>query len=130
MLPLCRSEGVAVTPWSPLARGFLGGNRPRQGEVTIRGRTDSYMDTLGMGSEQDYAIAERVSVVAERLGCKPAQVALAWVLGLPGVTSPIVGASKPNHLDDAIGALAVSLDAETRRFLEEPYAPKRVSGHG
>jgi aryl-alcohol dehydrogenase-like predicted oxidoreductase len=130
MLPLCRSEGVAVTPWSPLARGFLGGNRPRQGEVTVRGRTDSYMDTLGMGSEQDYAIAERVSVVAERLGCKPAQVALAWVLGLPGVTSPIVGASKPHHLDDAIGALAVSLDAETRRFLEEPYAPKRVSGHG
>ena len=129
MLPLCRQEGIAVTPWSPLARGFLAGSRPRQGEVTLRGRTDSIMDTLGMGSEQDYAVAERVSTVAERLGCKPAQVALAWVLGLPGVTSPIVGASKPHHLDDAIGALGVVLDAETRAYLEEPYRPKAVSGH-
>ncbi len=129
MLPLCRQEGIAVTPWSPLARGFLAGSRPRQGEVTLRGRTDSIMDTLGMGSEQDYAVAERVSTVAERLGCKPAQVALAWVLGLPGVTSPIVGASKPHHLDDAIGALGVVLDAETRAYLEEPYRPKQVTGH-
>jgi aryl-alcohol dehydrogenase-like predicted oxidoreductase len=129
MLPLCRQEGIAVTPWSPLARGFLAGSRPRQGEVTLRGRTDSIMDTLGMGSEQDYAVAERVSTVAERLGCKPAQVALAWVLGLPGVTSPIVGASKPHHLDDAIGALGVVLDAETRAYLEEPYRPKPVTGH-
>ena len=129
MLPLCRAEGIAVTPWSPLARGFLAGSRPRQGEKTVRGRTDSYMDTLGMGSEQDYAIAERVNTVADRLGCKPAQVALAWVLGLPGVTSPIVGASKPHHLPDAIGALAIQLDADTRAYLEEPYRPKAVSGH-
>jgi aryl-alcohol dehydrogenase-like predicted oxidoreductase len=129
MLPLCRTEGIAVTPWSPLARGFLAGSRPRQGEVTVRGRTDSYMDTLGMGSEQDYAIAERVNAVADRLGCKPAQVALAWVMSLPGVTAPIVGASKPHHLDDAFGALALRLDDETRRYLEEPYAPKTVSGH-
>src|SRR5215212_5275143 len=129
MLPLCRAEGIAVTPWSPLARGFLGGNRTRQGETTVRGRTDANMDTLGLGSEQDYAVADRVVTVAERLGCKPAQVALAWVLGLPGVTSPIVGASKPHHLDDAIGALGIRLDAETREFLEEPYAPRRVAGH-
>jgi aryl-alcohol dehydrogenase-like predicted oxidoreductase len=129
MLPLCRNEGIAVTPWSPLARGFLGGNRPKQGEVTVRGRTDSYMDALGMGSEQDYSIAERVSSVAERLGCKPAQVALAWVLGIRGVTSPIVGASKPHHLEDAVGALRIELDAQTRAYLEEPYAPKKVSGH-
>jgi 1-deoxyxylulose-5-phosphate synthase len=129
MLPLCRAEGIAVTPWSPLARGFLAGSRPRQGEKTVRGRTDSYMDTLGMCSEQDYAIAERVNTVADRLGCKPAQVALAWVLGLPGVTSPIVGASKPHHLPDAIGALAIQLDADTRAYLEEPYRPKAVSGH-
>jgi aryl-alcohol dehydrogenase-like predicted oxidoreductase len=87
------------------------------------------MDTLGMGSEQDYAVAERVNAAAERLGCKPAQVALAWVLGLRGVTSPIVGASKPHHLDDAIGALSVTLDPETRAFLEEPYRPKPVAGH-
>jgi aryl-alcohol dehydrogenase-like predicted oxidoreductase len=129
MLPLCRQEGIAVTPWSPLARGFLAGSRPRQGEVTLRGRTDTIMDTLGMGSEQDYAVAERVNTVAERLGCKPAQVALTWVLGLPGVTSPIIGASKPHHLDDAIGALGVTLDAETRAYLEELYRPKQVSGH-
>jgi len=129
MLPLCRGEGIAVTPWSPLARGFLGGNRPKQGEVTVRGRTDSYMDALGMGSEQDYSIAERVSSVAERLGCKPAQVALAWVLGIRGVTSPIVGASKPHHLEDAVGGLRIELDAQTRAYLEEPYAPKKVSGH-
>jgi aryl-alcohol dehydrogenase-like predicted oxidoreductase len=129
ILPLCRQEGIAVTPWSPLARGFLAGSRPRQGEVTLRGRTDTIMDTLGMGSEQDYAVAERVNTVAERLGCKPAQVALTWVLGLPGVTSPIIGASKPHHLDDAIGALGVTLDAETRAYLEELYRPKQVSGH-
>jgi 1-deoxyxylulose-5-phosphate synthase len=84
---------------------------------------------LGMGSEQDYAIAERVNTVAERLGCKPAQVALAWVLGLPGVTAPIVGASKPHHLPDALGALSIQLDTETRAYLEEPYRPKPVSGH-
>src|SRR3954465_14968839 len=68
MLPLCRAEGIAVTPWSPLARGFLAGLRPKQGDTTVRARTDSYMDTLGMGSEQDNAIAERVNTVAERLG--------------------------------------------------------------
>jgi 1-deoxyxylulose-5-phosphate synthase len=129
MLPLCRAEGIVVTPWSPLARGFLAGSRPQQGEKTVRGRTDSYMDTLGMGSEQDYAIAERVNAVAERLGCKPAQVALAWLLGLPGVTAPIVGASKAHHVPDAVGALAIRLDAETRAYLEEPYTPKPVSGH-
>jgi 1-deoxyxylulose-5-phosphate synthase len=129
MLPLCRSEGIAVTPWSPLARGFLGGSRPRQGDATLRGRTDSVSDWLGIGAEQDYVIAERVNQAAERLGVKPAQVALAWVLGLPGVTAPIIGASKPHHLHDALGALALTLDAETRAALESPYAPRRVQGH-
>jgi 1-deoxyxylulose-5-phosphate synthase len=129
MLPLCRSEGIAVTPWSPMARGFLAGSRPSQGERTIRGRTDSYADALGIGSEQDYAIAGRVNEVAERLGVKPAQVALAWVLNSPGVTAPIVGASKPHHLDDAIGALTVTLDRETMAYLEELYQPRAVAGH-
>jgi 1-deoxyxylulose-5-phosphate synthase len=129
MLPLCRSEGIAVTPWSPLARGFLGGSRPRQGDATLRGRTDSVSDWLGIGAEQDYVIAERVNQAAERLGVKPAQVALAWVLGLPGVTAPIIGASKPHHLGDALGALPLTLDAETRAVLEAPYAPRRVQGH-
>jgi len=128
MLPLCRHEGIAVTPWSPLARGFLGGNLPK-GEKTVRARTDSYTQALGIGSEQDYAVAERVHAVAERLGVKPAQVALAWVIGLPGVTSPIIGTSKPHHLSDAVGALELRLDAETRAYLEEPYRPKPVQGH-
>jgi 1-deoxyxylulose-5-phosphate synthase len=129
MLPLCRSEGIAVTPWSPLARGFLAGSRPKQGDKTVRGRSDALMDMLGMGSEQDYAIAERVNTVAERLGAKPAQVALAWVAGTPGITAPIIGASKPHHIDDAIAALTLTLDAETRASLEAPYRPKAVTGH-
>lgn len=129
MLPLCRAEGIAVTPWSPLARGFLGGSRPRGGTATVRARSDEFQRTLGLGSEQDHAILDRVVKVAGRLGAKPAQVALAWVLGLPGVTSPIVGASKPHHLEDALGALELELDAETRACLEEPYRPRPVSGH-
>jgi aryl-alcohol dehydrogenase-like predicted oxidoreductase len=129
MLPLCRAEGIAVTPWSPLARGFLAGSKPRTGAATVRARSDTYQDALGLGAEQDHAILERVETVAARLGVKPAQVALAWVLGLPGVTSPIVGASKPHHLEDALAAMAITLDAETRAFLEEPYRPRPVTGH-
>ena len=102
MLPLCRAEGIAVTPWSPLARGFLAGSK-RRGRATVRARTDTYQDALGLGAEQDHAILERVQAVAQRLGVKPAQVALAWVLGTPGVTSPIVGASKPHHLAGCAG---------------------------
>ncbi len=128
MLPLCREDGVGVIPWSPLARGFLAGSRPKQGEKTVRGRTDSYMDTLGMGSEQDYAIAERVNTVAERLECKPAQVALAWVLGLPGVTAPIVGATKLSHLLDAVAAASVRLTDDEVTRLEAPYRPHAVVG--
>ena len=129
MLPLCRAEGIAVTPWSPLARGFLAGSKPRSGAVTVRARGDTYQDALGLGAEQDHAILERVEAVAARLGVKPAQVALAWVLGLPGVTAPIVGASKPHHLEDALAAMAITLDAETRAYLEEPYCPRPVTGH-
>jgi 1-deoxyxylulose-5-phosphate synthase len=131
MLPLCRSEGIAVTPWSPLARGFLAGTKSRSGEAaTTRARTDTYAQALGLGSEQDHAILDRVQEVAGRLGVKPAQVALAWVLGIPGVTSPIVGASKPHHLGDALAALKLKLDADTRAYLEEPYRPRPVQGHG
>lgn len=127
MLPLCRSEGIAVTPWSPLARGFLAGSRQAD---TVRARTDAFQKSFGLGtSEQDQAVLERVTAVAERLGAKPAQVALAWVIGLDGVTSPIVGASKPHHLQDALGALGLTLDAETRAYLEEPYRTRPVQGH-
>jgi aryl-alcohol dehydrogenase-like predicted oxidoreductase len=129
MLPLCRAEGIAVTPWSPLARGFLAGTKPPEGAATVRARTDTYQDDLGIGSGQDHAIRKRVVEVAGRLGVKPAAVALAWVLNTPGVTAPIIGASKPHHLPDALAALDVKLDAETRAYLEEPYRPRTVAGH-
>ena len=129
MLPLCRAEGIAVTPWSPLARGFLAGTKPPGGAATVRARTDTYQDDLGIGTGQDEAVRARVVEVAGRLGVKPAAVALAWVLGTPGVTAPIIGASKPHHLPDALAALEVVLDPETRAYLEEPYRPRAVAGH-
>lgn len=122
MLPLCQSEGIAVTPWSPIARGFLAGSMPSQGERTVRAQTDQFMQTLGIGANDvDYEVAERVRVVAEKLGVSRAVVAVAWVLANPAVTSPIIGASKPHHLPEALKALELSLDDETRKYLEEPY---------
>lgn len=130
MLPLCASEGLAVIPWSPIARGFLAGTKLKQGATTVRAETDDAMDRFGIGSlEQDFTIAERVVEVAGRLGVKPAQVAYAWVMKNPVVTAPIIGASKPGHLADAVAALSVKLDEESCRFLEEPYRPRPVSGH-
>ena len=101
MMPLCLAEGKAVTPWSPLARGYLAGSGRSQGpsnETTVRGRTDTVQDLLKLGSTQDEAIRRRLVKEAERLGIKPAVLALAWVMSKPYVTSPIVGASKPHHL--------------------------------
>jgi aryl-alcohol dehydrogenase-like predicted oxidoreductase len=130
MLPLCQSEGIAVTPWSPIARGFLAGSKPSQGESTLRAQTDAYMKVLNIGgSDTEYEIAERVRVVAERLGVARATVAIAWVLANPAVTSPIIGMSKPHHLGDALKAIDLKLDDETRKFLEEPYRPRAYAGH-
>jgi aryl-alcohol dehydrogenase (NADP+) len=128
MLPLCREEGIGVIPWSPLARGFLAGNRRRQdyGE-TIRARTDDFAHELYF-TDADFTVANRVADVANRLGLKPAQVALAWLLSKPEVTSPIVGASKLSHLDDAIAALEIRLSADDIALLEEPYQPHTVLG--
>ena len=129
MLPLCRSEGIALTPYSPNARGFLAGNT-QASATTVRGSTDKMTRNWKLGdSGEDQVIADRVGVVAERLGVSRATIALAWVLGKPGITSPIIGASKPHHLDDALKALEVTLDAETVKFLEEPYRPKPVAAH-
>jgi aryl-alcohol dehydrogenase-like predicted oxidoreductase len=129
MLPFCRSEGIALTPYSPLARGFLAGNT-RDGGTTVRGSTDKMTRNWKLGaSPEDLAICDRVVEVASRLGVSRAAVALAWVLAQPGITSPIVGASKPHHLDDAIKALSVTLDAETMQYLEEPYRAKPVAAH-
>jgi 1-deoxyxylulose-5-phosphate synthase len=129
MMPLCREEGIAVIPWSPLARGFLAGNRRAadRGD-TLRAKTDDFAHNLYY-TDSDFTIAERVSALAARRGLRPAQIALAWLLAQPGVTAPIVGASKLDHLDDAVAALDVRLDADERRFLEELYQPHPVLGH-
>ncbi len=137
MLPLCLNEGIGVIPWSPLARGFLTGNRKtgdnpkKQGAAnaeTSRAGTDEFAHMLYY-APQDFEIVERVTSIAKKHGKPNAQVALAWMLTKPAITAPIVGASKPGHLEDAAGALTVKLDAEDIKALEEPYKPKRVMGH-
>jgi aryl-alcohol dehydrogenase-like predicted oxidoreductase len=118
-----------VIPWSPMARGYLAGSGVGEGASTVRGRTDPFSVTLGLGSRQDEAIRKRVVETAEKLETKPAVVALAWVMSKPFVTSPIIGASKPHHLADAVAATELKLDARTIAKLEEPYHPKPVAGH-
>jgi aryl-alcohol dehydrogenase-like predicted oxidoreductase len=126
MLPLCRDQGIAVIPWSPLARGKLtrdwdtSSNRMETDEVSKR--------LYAVAEAADRQVVERVAEIAQQRGIPRAQVALAWVAQRPGVTAPIVGASKPQHLDDAVAALSVTLsDAEIRQ-LEEPYQPHPVLG--
>jgi aryl-alcohol dehydrogenase (NADP+) len=129
MLPLCREEGIGVIPWSPLARGFLAGNRRREdrGE-TVRAKTDDFAHQLYY-ADADFTIAERVAAIAGKRGVKPTQVALAWLLAQPGVTAPIIGASKLSHLDEAVAALAIQLDDEECASLEAPYQPHQILGH-
>ena len=129
MMKFCAHEGIAVIPWSPIARGYLAGSGVGPNAATTRGRTDPFSVTLGLGSEQDEEIRARVVQVARDLGTKPAIVALAWVLSKPYVTAPIVGASKPHHLADACAAVELKLDEATVKRLEEPYRPKAVAGH-
>ena len=129
MMPLCAYDGVAVIPWSPIARGYLTGAGVGANAATLRGRTDPFSVALGLGSPQDEEIRLKVVEVARDLGAKPAVVALAWVLSKPYVTAPIIGASKPHHLADAVAALALKLDAETVAKLEAPYKAKAVVGH-
>jgi aryl-alcohol dehydrogenase (NADP+) len=129
MLPLCRSMGAGVIPWSPLARGFLAGNRTRQKSGdTARAKSDDYAHKMYY-EDSDFHVVDHVVELAERLGRKPAEIALAWLLSRPGVTAPIIGASKPHHLEDAVGALSVKLSDEDVAHLEEPYEPHRVLGH-
>lgn len=128
MLPLCRADGIGVIPWSPLARGFLAGNRRSATDAeTSRGRTDTFGHALYY-SPEDFTVAERCAEVARERGVKPAQIALAWVLSRPGVTAPIVGASKLHHLDEAVAASSIVLTEDEVRRLEEPYVPHRVLG--
>lgn len=127
MMGLCRAKGVGVIPWSPLARGRLA--RPWQAEATRRAATDEVSRKLYEKTEEaDRKVVERVAEVAAARGVPMAQVALAWLLQKPGVTAPIVGASRPQHLEDAVAALAVKLSAEEVARLEEPYVPHAVAG--
>jgi 1-deoxyxylulose-5-phosphate synthase len=129
MLPLCRAEGIGVIPFSPLARGFVVGNRRKEdlGE-TVRAKTDEFSRRQYYGP-QDFAIVDRISEVAKNRGVNNAQIALAWVLRQPGVTAPIIGASKMYQLDDAIAALSIKLDESELKSLTEPYRPRAIMAH-
>ncbi|MHB0969872.1 MAG: aldo/keto reductase [Thermoanaerobaculia bacterium] len=129
MIPLCDAEGIGLLPWSPLARGFLAGNR-RSGDrgETQRAKSDEYAHQLYY-ADADFTIADRVSETAARRGVKPTQIALAWLLGKDAVVAPIIGASKLEHLADAIAALDVELEPQDVAYLEEAYQPHRVLGH-
>jgi 1-deoxyxylulose-5-phosphate synthase len=129
MLPLCLDQGVGVLPWSPLARGWLAGTRTRQGERrTTRAETDAFQDQL-YGRPEDFDVVERVVEVARDRGVPAAQLALAWLLHKPGVTAPIVGATRLDHLEDALAGAELSLAPEEIARLEEPYVPHPVIGH-
>jgi aryl-alcohol dehydrogenase-like predicted oxidoreductase len=130
MIPLCINDGVGVIPWSPLARGFLAGTRKRgekSGETT-RAKTDDYAQTMYY-EDHDFDVADRAVELAQKRGLAPAQIALAWMLHKPGVTAPIVGASKMAHLDQAIAALDITLTSDEVAFVEAPYRPHPVLGH-
>ncbi len=129
MIPLCRDQGVGLIPWSPLARGFLAGNRSAtKQDETARSRSDDFAHSLYY-NEGDFRVVDAVVDVASRLGVKPAQVALAWMLRKPWVSSPIIGASKMYQLDEAVAALDVTLSDEDVKALEGPYEPHRILGH-
>jgi len=125
MLPLCRAEGIGVIPWSPLARGLL--TRPQGDQSTVRIGSDKYTPTL-YGAPHEAAVLDALESVAGKLKRPMAQVALAWLLSKPGVTAPIIGATKLAQLEDAIEALSLKLDAETTSKLEGAYVPRAPAG--
>jgi aryl-alcohol dehydrogenase-like predicted oxidoreductase len=128
MIPQCVDQGVAVIPWSPLARGVLAGSRTRAGENrTTRSGTDPVLDALY--GEADFDVVDRVAEVAAERGVPQAQVALAWLLHRPGVTAPIVGTTKLGQLEDALAAEDLELSPKEMERLEELYVPHPVLGH-
>jgi 1-deoxyxylulose-5-phosphate synthase len=128
MIPLCIDQGIGVIPWSPLARGLLAGSRGRGGDRhTVRAGSDPYAEELY--DDADFDVVDAVIAVADERGLAPAQIALAWLLGKAAVSAPIVGATKPQHLEDAIASIDVTLsEAEVKR-LEAPYRPHPILGH-
>jgi len=127
MLPLCKDQKIAVIPWSPLARGVLT-RKPEERNDTKRAQTDAFGKSL-YTEDADMEIVKRVTGIAEKHGVPNAQVALAWMLTKPVITSPIIGASKPKHLEDAVAALSLKLSDEEIKTLEEPYKPHAIQGH-
>jgi aryl-alcohol dehydrogenase-like predicted oxidoreductase len=128
MIPLCIDQGVGVIPWSPLARGVLAGDQQRGARRdTVRAGSDRFADD--MYTEADFDVIEVVRAIAGERGVRPAQIALAWLLGRPGVTAPIVGATKLGHLEDAIAATEITLTEDEVTRLEAPYRPHPVLGH-
>ena len=126
MLPLCASEGIGVIPWSPLARGRLTRDWD---ETTNRTETDEFGKTLYTSAvDSDRKVVERVAEAAAKRGVPRAQVALAWLLSKSFMTAPIVGASKPNHLEDAVAAVSLKLSDDEIKQLEEPYVPHPIVG--
>jgi aryl-alcohol dehydrogenase-like predicted oxidoreductase len=129
MIPQCIDQGVGLLPWSPLARGLLAGTRTRDGErLTTRAKTDPFGDSL-YTPDVDFSVVDRASEVAAARGVSPAKVALAWLLHKPGVTAPIVGATRIEHLEDTLAAEQLVLGDEEIAQLEELYVPHAVSGH-
>jgi aryl-alcohol dehydrogenase (NADP+) len=129
MIPLCIDQGIGLIPWSPLARGFFAGNRKRGGGgETTRAKTDPFADRLYFRDE-DFTVADCAAEVAKARGVSASQVALAWILSKPSVTAPILGATKMDHLNQAIAALDLKLSADEIKRLEEPYKPHPVLEH-
>jgi aryl-alcohol dehydrogenase-like predicted oxidoreductase len=128
MMPLCESQGIGVIPWSPLARGMLAGSRKALGDdSTARSQSDG-LDQILYDQPSDWDVVEAVKDVAKQRGARPAQVALAWLLAKPAVRAPIVGATKLEHLDDAVAALEIELSEAETAALEAPYRPHPVKG--
>lgn len=129
MIPLCLSEGLGLLPWSPLARGFLSGSRKRDGEkATARSKADPFADDYYFRPD-DFDVLDALVGLAARKSVKPATLAIAWLLAQPGVVAPIVGATKPRYIDDAVAALELKLDGDDLAALEAPYRPHPVIGH-
>jgi aryl-alcohol dehydrogenase (NADP+) len=129
MIPLCRTEGVALIPWSPLARGFLAGNRRGEDKgETVRAKSDEFAHGLYY-KEDDFQVVDHVTEIAKKHGVPNAQIALAWILHKPGVTSPIIGATKAHHIPDAVKASELRLSSEEVAYLEAPYKPHPILGH-
>jgi aryl-alcohol dehydrogenase-like predicted oxidoreductase len=128
MLPLCKDQQIAVIPWSPLARGLLTGKRSKERNETERARTDGFAKSM-YTSDSDFEVAAAVDEVAAQRGVPAAQIALAWHFSKPVITAPIIGASKPGHLEDAVAALSLKLSEEEIKKLEAPYQPHPVLGH-